>query len=136
LNEAELGELLRQLAESMTGRTRVPVTVAVDGTCSVPPAVQSALYRLAQESLNNVAKHAEASAVMLNFYARPEGVELCSGDNGRGFDPASVTADHFGLRIMQERADAIGATLAIESAPGLGTQVLVRWVSSATLEDP
>jgi two-component system nitrate/nitrite sensor histidine kinase NarX len=135
LTEAELGELLRQLAESMTGRTRVPVTVAVDGTCSVPPAVQSALYRLAQESLNNVAKHAGASAVMLNLYARPERVELCIRDNGQGFDPASVTADHFGLRIMQERADAIGATLAIESAPGRGTQVLVRWVGSATLED-
>jgi two-component system nitrate/nitrite sensor histidine kinase NarX len=135
LTEAGLGELLRHLAESMTGRTRVPVTLAVDGECSLPPAVQIALYRLAQESLNNIARHAGAGAVTLSLHMRPESVELCIRDDGQGFDQASVTADHFGLRIMHERAGAIGATLAIESAPGRGTHVMVRWTGNARSED-
>ena len=64
----------------------------------------------------------------------PEGVELGIRDNGRGFDPASVAPEHFGLRIMRERADTIGATLAVASAPGRGTQVVVRWADRATAE--
>ncbi|HTD76163.1 MAG TPA: histidine kinase, partial [Chloroflexota bacterium] len=134
LTEAELGDLLRQLAEAMTGRTRVPVTLTVDGQRALPPDVQIALYRMAQEGLNNVARHAEASAVALSLRAGPEGVELRIRDDGRGFDPALVPPDHFGLRIMRERADTIGATLAIASAPGRGTQVVVRWADPGTVE--
>jgi two-component system nitrate/nitrite sensor histidine kinase NarX len=136
LAEAELGELLRQLAEAMTGRTRVPVTLTVKGRRALPPDVQIALYRLAQESLNNVARHAEAGAVAMSLRSGPEGVEIRVGDDGRGFDMARVAPDHLGLRIMRERADAIGATLAIESAPGMGTQVIVRWTDTAATERP
>jgi two-component system nitrate/nitrite sensor histidine kinase NarX len=136
LTEAELGELLRQLAEAMTGRTRVPVTLTVDGQRALPSDVQIALYRVAQEGLNNVARHAGASAVALSLRAGPEGVELRIRDDGRGFDPALVAPEHFGLRIMRERVDTIGATLAVDSAPGRGTQVVVRWADPATSEGP
>ncbi|HWE60186.1 MAG TPA: GAF domain-containing sensor histidine kinase, partial [Chloroflexota bacterium] len=136
LAEAELGELLRQLAEAMTGRTRVPVTLTVDGTRPLPPDVQIALYRLAQEGLNNVARHAEAGAVAMSLRSGPEGVQLRVGDDGHGFDIARVAPGHFGLRIMRERADAIGATLAIESVPGRGTQVVVRWTDTAAPAHP
>jgi PAS domain S-box-containing protein len=132
LTEAELGELLRQLAEAMTGRTRVPVTLTVDGQRALPPEVQITLYRVAQEGLNNVARHAGASAVVMSLHAGPEGVALRIKDDGRGFDPSAVTPDHFGLHIMRERTDTIGATLAIDSAPGRGTQVVVRWADPAT----
>jgi two-component system nitrate/nitrite sensor histidine kinase NarX len=134
LTEAELGELLRQLAEAMTGRTRVPVALTVDGQRSYPPDVQIALYRIAQEGLHNAAKHAGASAVVLSLRAGPRRVELHIGDDGRGFDPAIVAPEHFGLRIMQERADAIGATLAVDSAPGRGTRVVVQWTDPTTSE--
>ena len=134
LTESELGDLLRQLAESMTGRTRVPVTLAVEGGRSLPPEVQITLYRIAQECLNNVAKHADARAVTMSLHARPEGVELCIRDDGQGFDPASVAPGHFGVHIMRERAGTIGATLAIKSAPGHGTQVVVRWTDTARSE--
>lgn len=136
LTEAELGDLLRQLAEAMTGRTRVPVTLAVEGERSVPPDVQITLYRIAQEGLNNVAKHAGARAVAMRLRLGPEDVELRIGDDGQGFDPVSVAPGHFGLRIMRERAGTIGAALAIDSAPGRGTQVVVRWSDTATMEGP
>jgi two-component system nitrate/nitrite sensor histidine kinase NarX len=136
LTEAELGELLRPLAEAMTGRTRVPVTLTVDGQRALPPDVQITLYRVAQEGLNNVARHAGASAVAMSVRAGPEGVELRIRDDGQGFDPALVPPDHFGLRIMRERVDTVGATLAVDSSPGRGTQVVVRWADPATSEGP
>jgi signal transduction histidine kinase len=136
LTEADLGELLRQLAEAMTGRTRVPVTLTVDGQRALPPDVQIALYRVAQEGLTNIARHAGASAVAMSLRAGPQGVELCIKDDGRGFDPASIASDHFGLRIMRERLDTIGATLTVDSAPGRGTQVVVHWTDPATSEGP
>jgi two-component system nitrate/nitrite sensor histidine kinase NarX len=135
LTESELGELLRQLAEAMTGRTRVPVTLTVDGQRALPPDVQIALYRVAQEALNNVAKHAGAGAVALHLRCGPEGVELHIGDDGRGFDAECVASDHFGLRIMRERAADIGATLTIASAPGQGTQLALRWAGLPAQED-
>jgi signal transduction histidine kinase len=72
----------------------------------------------------------------MSLRAGPEGVELCIRDNGQGFDPASVAPEHFGLRIMRERIDTIGATLAIDSALGRGTQVVVQWTHPATSEGP
>jgi signal transduction histidine kinase len=134
LIDAELGELLRQLAEAMTGRTRVPVALTVDGQRPLPPDVQMALYRIAQEGLHNVAKHAGASAVALSLRAGPGGVDLHIGDDGRGFDPVIAAPERFGLRIMRERADAIGATLAVDSAPGRGTRVVVQWTDPTTSE--
>ncbi|MDB5059980.1 MAG: hypothetical protein JWO59_3452, partial [Chloroflexi bacterium] len=118
LNEAELGELLRQLAEAFTGRTRVPVTLSVNAARAVPADVQSTLYRMAQECLNNVSKHADATTVAISVEPWRVGVELCINDDGRGFDPATVGSDHFGLRILRERADTISASLKIDSTLG------------------
>jgi signal transduction histidine kinase len=114
----------------------VPVTLAVEGERSVPPDVQITLYRIAQEVLNNVAKHAGARAVAMRLRMDPDDVELRIEDDGQGFDPVSVAPGHFGLRILQERAATIGAALAIDSAPGRGTQVILRWSDAATREGP
>jgi ligand-binding sensor domain-containing protein/signal transduction histidine kinase len=127
LVEAELGDLLRQLAESITGRARVPVMLEIEGECSLTPDVKVSLYRIAQEALNNVAKHSGASQATLSLRCQPERVELRVSDDGRGFDPESISPESLGLGIMHERAETFGATLEIESQAGQGTQVMVLW---------
>lgn len=126
LTEVPLPTLLRQLTEAMAGRSRVAIQLSAEGACKLPPDVQVGLYRIAQEALNNVVKHAGASqAVVTLRLCGP--VRLTIADDGAGFDPAAVTADHLGLRIMRERAEAIGARLSVYSEPGEGTQISVVW---------
>jgi len=135
LLEASLGDLVRQLCEAVTGRTGTPVTVTIDGQRALPDDVHVALYRIAQEALNNVVKHARASEVAVSMRcASPAGgdetgpsVELQVSDNGVGFDSSDVEPGELGLGIMHERAQHIGATLMMESQPGRGTQVTVLW---------
>ena len=129
LIEASLSDLLRQLAESITGRARVPITLEVEGECTLDADMKVALYRIAQESLNNIAKHAGASAATIWLSCQPGRVELRVRDDGLGFDPATLPPDSLGLGIMRERAETIGAALTIESQPGVGTQIDVIWRS-------
>jgi signal transduction histidine kinase len=108
----------------------VSVTVTVESDKDLPPEVHVALYRITQEALNNVVKHAQASQVTVSLCKVPEDgrtVELRVSDDGKGFDPNCVSADHLGLGIMNERAQAIGATLQVDSQPGKGTRVVVVW---------
>jgi GAF domain-containing protein/HAMP domain-containing protein/anti-sigma regulatory factor (Ser/Thr protein kinase) len=138
LAESSLDELLRQLCEAASGRSGVAIKVVIEGDeRELPPDVHVALYRIAQEALNNVVKHARAADVQvrLGCTAPVEGVdaergivvELAVMDNGCGFDPGQVSPDRLGLGIIRERAEAIGATLRIESEPGMGTEVSVLW---------
>ncbi|MGD2205504.1 MAG: GAF domain-containing protein [Anaerolineae bacterium] len=127
LEEANLGDLLHQLAESITGRARVPVVLEAEGECELEAEVKVALYRIAQEALNNVAKHAGASKATVRLFCQPGQVELCVCDDGLGFDPASLPLDSLGLGIMRERVEAIDAELEIKSQIGHGTEVSVVW---------
>ncbi len=134
LTEAALGDLLQQLATAITGRARVPVTVTLEGDCPhLPPDVQLAFYRIAQESLNNIARHAEASQAAVSLRCEPDPLTgetrltLTIRDDGRGFDLATVPADHLGLGIMRERARSVGADLMVESRAGEGAQITVVW---------
>jgi len=129
LTELPLGELLKQLAEATAGRTTLEIDVLVVGRAPATLAgdVQVAVYRVAQESLNNVARHAQARTVRLCLRYVPTGLSLRIEDDGRGFDPAAVPAGHLGVRIMRERAQGIGARLRIESAPGRGMRVAITW---------
>jgi signal transduction histidine kinase len=126
LVEVPLPTLLRQLSEALTGRARIDIQFSSEGERALPSDVQVAFYRIAQEALNNVVKHSKASqaAVMLLL---GEQVRLSITDDGAGFDPSTVTADHLGLKIMCERSDAIGAKFNLYSEPGEGTQVTVTW---------
>ena len=130
LTEAALPDLLRQLAEALTGRARIPTTVSVDGECPLPPEVQVPLYRIAQEALNNVAKHSGASSAEIHLECGTDVVRLSISDDGRGFDPSLVGPNHLGLGIMMERAEAIGAELEVTSEPGKGTCVTAVWCHS------
>ena len=134
LVETGLEELLHQLGEAVTGRSGLQIAVTVHGRCDVPDDVHITLYRIAQEALNNAVKHARATevAVTLDCIAgdaceTSSGVELRVSDNGRGFDPHQRSPQGLGLGIMQERVQAIGASLRILSVPEQGTQVIACW---------
>ena len=131
LVETQLGGLLRQLCEAAAGREGLLVNVNVANDCKLPAEAHIAFYRIAQEALNNILKHSRATHVTMGLSCRPSDnrqiVELAVSDDGRGFEPAQVPPDHFGLRNMRERAQAIGAELSVTSKPGHGTRIQVVW---------
>jgi two-component system nitrate/nitrite sensor histidine kinase NarX len=129
LAEAPLELLLTQLAQAFTGRTGVPATVdANSDPLSAPPhEVKLAFYRVAQEALNNVAKHARAACVTIRYSSRVGAVRLAVIDDGQGFAMQAVGPERLGLAIMRERAAAVGAQLTLDSEPGLGTHVFMVW---------
>jgi PAS domain S-box-containing protein len=100
------------------------------------PEIETVMYRLAQEALNNVAKHARADSVDVALERRSECLSLIIEDNGIGFDPSSAqtAARGLGLIGMRERAALVGAELQIESRRGEGTTVIVRIPVAALVE--
>ncbi len=82
----------------------------------------TALYRLVQEGITNIVKHAEATTVELSLMVDDRGTRLLLRDNGRGFD-ISQTSTGFGLQGMRERAQAIGGQLTVNSRPGEGCEI-------------
>lgn len=131
VTQAKLEDLVRQLIETTINRARVPVHFSVEGQRALPDEVKVALYRIAQESLNNVVKYARAQQITVDLRQQPMGVRLSISDDGVGFDPTAVEPGHMGQRIMRERADAIGARFAIHSERGHGTAVIVTWLDPA-----
>ncbi|MEX1143593.1 MAG: PAS domain S-box protein [Anaerolineales bacterium] len=127
LTDADLGELLEQLAEAFRGRTNVPAQVTVQGTGVLPAEVQVAVYRVCQEALNNIAKHAEASKVEIGLELEDANCVLSIRDDGHGFEPEQTSSGHYGLSMMRERASAVGAILSITSQPGHGAELTIRW---------
>jgi len=137
LDRTNLSDLLEQLTELMTSQEIIEVTSAIDPVPDLPPDVQIAFYRIAQESLNNVLKHASANQVTISLRALPPydpgqeewhgRVALHVSDDGRGFHPAHVSPEQMGLKIMAERAESIAAQLNLTSQPDEGTQVVLVW---------
>ena len=93
----------------------------------LPARVETVLYRLVQEALTNVVRHARASRVDVVLTVRDDTLVVLVEDDGVGFDPYSVSAeDHLGLFGMRERTEMIGGTLVIESEPGKGTTIMLE----------
>ncbi len=86
-----------------------------------------AIYRIAQEAMSNIAKHANASSLTVTLVGTDSRVDLSVVDDGYGFDRTDIPAGAMGLDIMQERADDIGAELVVASQPDIGTRVDVVW---------
>ncbi len=126
LVEIPLPDLLRQFCESLIGRARLPIQLNIQGEGRLPPDVQVGVYRIAQEALNNVVKHSKATQAVVTLRLNG-GLRLAIADNGCGFDPENVPPTHLGLKIMHERAEAVGAKLKIYSEPGEGSQISVTW---------
>jgi PAS domain S-box-containing protein len=130
LTDPALGDLLRLLANALTGRTNIPVVVTITGEGVLPGPVQVAFYRVGQEALNNIARHAAASRAEILLQHGVGTVELHIRDDGRGFDPARIPAGHYGLSIMAERAGAVGALLSVTSQPGHGAKLVLQWTET------
>ena len=132
LEHARLKDLITQLGEAFAAKLQVKVDVSEAEDCPLPPDVQVGLYRIAQEALTNVYKHASASEVVITLRcvhgeSTPVAIDLCISDDGRGFDVQDIPPGRLGLGIMHERARAIGAELHIDSQVEHGTRVRVIW---------
>jgi two-component system NarL family sensor kinase len=126
LEGRSLPEALKTLVDRWEAETGVATRFkAINGSHPLPPRVEVALYRVCQEALTNVARHARASRVTVRLLATPDWVRLVVQDDGRGFDPSFVAEDRHGVVGMRERVGTIGGFLEVESEPDGGTRVEV-----------
>jgi signal transduction histidine kinase len=132
--DSDLDELLQLLGNALSGRIDIPVTVTVPGKVILPAEVQVAFYRVCQEALNNIAKHAKANQVEIDLMQEGDVVELHVRDDGQGFDPNRIVSGHYGQKMMRERAEAVSAQLSIKSRAGHGTELIIRWIKPSSEE--
>ncbi|MFC1879150.1 two-component regulator propeller domain-containing protein [Chloroflexota bacterium] len=123
--EADMADLIRQLAESTHSRARLDIEVGITGKCSLPTDIKLVLFRIIQEALNNIVKHSGANLARLTLECDSDQLVLLVEDDGCGFDPENIALEHLGLGIMRERAAEIGAEFIINSHPSSGVQIIV-----------
>ncbi len=122
-----LAAALQARLEAVERRAGMPAELTVDGREQIPRLVQAELYNIAQEALNNALKHAHANSVHIQLRFEEAETVMQISDDGVGFEPAADgMGGGFGIPGMQERAQKIGGTLQIDSAPARGTSVIVR----------
>ncbi len=119
-------QLLNQLMQSALGRKRIEAHFAFEGEPSLPPEVHFALYRIAQEAMNNIIKHANATQISISGQGGQSYIDLHIQDDGDGFDTNEASSG-MGLGNMRERAAEVHAQLTVHSVVGKGTEVHVKW---------
>ena len=124
--EGLVAALSKQTA-SLRARHTIDVRTALVDEPALPLAAKEAMYRIAQEALNNIVKHAHATKVDVRLEISDGVVRLEIGDNGVGFDPQGEFPGHLGLRSMRERAEKAGGAFSVESAEGQGTRIRVQF---------
>ncbi|MGD9099770.1 MAG: histidine kinase [Anaerolineae bacterium] len=128
LEEGKLVDALKDYLRAYERREGIEVDWQTSGELSLPPAHEQALFRVAQEALTNVARHAQATQVRVELHATPEAVTLQVADDGRGFDPAAIqAASTMGLQGMRERLAGLGGALTLDTLPGAGVR-LKAWL--------
>lgn len=135
LAEEGLVAALRRHFATVAAREDIAIKISLpQEQTSFDPEADENLFRLAQEALNNVVKHAKARTVALRLAATADGsaIELEITDDGIGFDAGGIQPEHLGLTTMSERAVGLGGTLAVTSTPGKGTTVLVSLPGNPT----
>jgi signal transduction histidine kinase len=127
LDDFGLVPALERLTESFAEQTGIVVHFESGlGDERLDPAVETALYRIVQESLTNVVKHAAARSVSIVLARKPDTVAIVIEDDGHGFDPERASEDGFGLEGMRERAGLLEGKLQIESRAGAGTTIVAE----------
>jgi signal transduction histidine kinase len=121
-----LAELLQQLIKTICERASLKVTTKiVEGDYPISNEVKLVFYRITQEALNNIIRHAQATQVSVSFYSESQNLVLRITDNGCGFESNNIPSGHLGIAIMKERADSIGASFDLESSLGKGTEIVL-----------
>ncbi len=124
LENRSLPEALKALLDRWEAETGISTRFrSVNGSRPLPPGVEAALYRVGQEALNNVSRHAAARGATVRLVTTPEAVALTVEDDGGGFDPSRVPEDRHGIVGMRERMEMLGGALEVDSGPGRGTRV-------------
>lgn len=127
LDDFGLVPALERLVQTFSETTAISVELEAQlGEARLPPDVETTLYRIVQEALTNVVKHAEAQNVSVLIVRRQGSVTAVIEDDGRGFDPANTREDGLGLLGMRERAELHDGQLSIEAASGAGTTLVVE----------
>ncbi|MGD8623363.1 MAG: GAF domain-containing protein [Anaerolineae bacterium] len=127
LKSEGLAATIQARLDAVEGRVGMETKLTVEGEGRLSPNVEEGLYRIAQEALNNVLKHAQANQVSVRLYFNSRLVKLEVADDGVGFEPTAAR-EHggFGLDNMEERAKRLGGTLTVESRSGKGTLLRVE----------
>jgi signal transduction histidine kinase len=123
----DLAQHLKELVKSIRLKTSIPISLEIVKRYRYPHKVELSFYRIAQEALNNIAKHSSASKAKLALKSLSSKITMDISDNGVGFDNRDNSSENLGLIIMQERAKMMGASFEIESSPGKGTRVSVNY---------
>jgi PAS domain S-box-containing protein len=123
LEQDGLNRALKTHAAALSGRVGLPIVVASELEERLPIEIEDVLYRIAQEALHNVVKHAGARQVRVELEGEPDQVILRIIDDGRGFDATDIPEGHLGLAGMRARAAKIDGHLSIMSRPGAGTTI-------------
>ncbi|HET9910991.1 MAG TPA: sensor histidine kinase [Anaerolineales bacterium] len=118
-----LAQALTEYAARWQEHTGIIVTTSISGERSLPFDVEQVLYRVLQEALANVARHAEADSVVLSLNMAPDRVTLTVADNGRGFEMEAVSSTSYGLMGMKQRLSEVGGTLQVDSKLSVGTTI-------------
>ncbi len=128
LDEFGVGPAIRELGSALEARggPTVKVDEDVSGGGRLPARVETALFRITQEALTNVVKHADAHSVRIRLARRERSVLLRVEDDGRGFARAQIRGDGLGLAGMRDRITSLEGVFDIESAPGVGTRLTVE----------
>ncbi|MEJ2449028.1 MAG: sensor histidine kinase, partial [Anaerolineales bacterium] len=125
LRKEGLVEALKKQAEAVEARHEIRIQTELGEEPNIPLDAKQALYRIAQEALQNTVKHAHASTVEITLKWEGEGLVLAVRDDGDGFNPGREYPGHLGLQSMRERAEKIGGKIQITSQAGRGSLVRV-----------
>jgi two-component system NarL family sensor kinase len=124
LDGRTLAQALTTLAAESAAQGGLIIDVdIVDGSRPLPVRVETGVYRIAQEALANVLRHAQARHATLHLLTLPDRLHLTIDDDGQGFDPAQVPGSSYGLIGLNERARLLGGSLHVQSTPGAGTRL-------------
>lgn len=127
LDEEGLVQAIRSRLESVEARAGIEVSLQVDGEPRLSKAIETEVYRVVQEALNNILKHAHATLVAVKIKSDRSRIQVTIQDNGKGFDPTVIDkSGTLGLRNIRERIHRIGGTFRLETAPGRGTSVHIE----------